>query len=82
MMQDMKKRFALVALPLALAGLGACSTYGYDSYGYGYDDYGYGYDSGYSGYDNYGYGNSYGYGGSTYYDAYYDSFYGPVFGGY
>ena len=44
MMQGMKKRFALVALPLALAGLGACSTYGYDGYGYGYgyDDYGYG----------------------------------------
>ena len=57
-MGGMKKRFALVALPLALAGLGACSTYGYDSYGYGYDDYGY--NTGYGGYDDYGYGDSYG----------------------
>lgn len=74
----MKMRFALVAAPLALAGLGACTTYG--SYGYGYTDYGY--------YDDYVDGYGYGYGpysgGSTviWHDAYYDNFYGPVFGGY
>ena len=50
-MTVMKKRFALVALPLAFAGLGACSTYGY-----GYDDYGYGE----YGYGDYGYTTGYG----------------------
>jgi hypothetical protein len=81
----MKHRIALVALPIALAGLGACSTYDSYGYGYGYDDYGYG--SGYSnGYGSgYGYGTNYGYGPSStliWHDAYYDNFYGPVFGGY
>ena len=82
----MKKRFALVALPLAFAGLGACSTYGYgyDDYGYGggYDDYGYntGYNSGYGyGGDGYGYGSQY---GGVWHDAFYDNHYGPVHGGY
>jgi hypothetical protein len=79
----MKNRIALVALPLALTCLGACSTYDMYGYGYGYDDYGYGsgYSSGYG--DGYGYGYGYGAPGSVvWHDAYYDDFYGPVFGGY
>jgi len=94
-MTFMKMRFALVALPLAFAGLGACSTYGYGYSDYGYSDYGYntGYGDGY-GYDDYGQGGSYGggsygggsYGGGSYgsvwNDAYYDNHYGAVHGGY
>lgn len=72
----MKKILTLAAVPAALIGLSACSTY---DGGYGYASYGY---SGYgnSGYSDYGY--SPGYSGGIWYDAYYDDFYGPVHGGY
>ncbi|RYG34550.1 MAG: hypothetical protein EON93_07900, partial [Burkholderiales bacterium] len=73
----MKKFLTLAAVPAALIGLGACSTYdtGYGYASYGYSDYGYN-----SGYSDYGY--SPGYSSGIWYDAYYDDFYGPVYGGY
>lgn len=73
----MKKFLTLAALPAALIGLGACSTYdgGYGYSSYGYSDYGYN-----TGYSDYGY--SPGYSSGIWYDAYYDDFYGPVYGGY
>ncbi len=74
----MKKFLILAAVPAALVGLGACSTYDDYGYGYGYTDYGY---------SDYGprYGGDYAptySSGSIWYDAYYDDFYGPVYGGY
>jgi hypothetical protein len=80
-MTFMKMRFALIALPLAFAGLGACSTYGYGYDDYGYSDYGYSTGYGYGDY-GYGYGQGGSYSGGVWHDAYYDNHYGAVRGGY